>query len=167
MKGRKPKPTKLKMLAGNPGKRPLNKDEPQFAPDLPAPPGFLSQEARQEWDRIAGALYAQGVLTAVDRGALAVCCQLYGRLVQAETALAILAAKDPTSFGLLVKSRRCGPIINPLVAVAHKSMELYIRACAEFGITPSRRSRIKAFPRDAELQNPFRDHCQRPPRGPR
>ena len=161
MKGRKPKPTKLKILAGNPGKRPLNEDEPQFAPSLPEPPAFLSEEAKTEWERIAGALYLQGVLTAVDRGALAGCCQAYGRWMQAELALAGLAAKDPTTFGLLLKTPY-GPVCNPLVAIAHKSFELYVRTCAEFGMTPSSRSRIKAFPKDTELQNHFLDYALKP-----
>ncbi|HZK10243.1 MAG TPA: phage terminase small subunit P27 family, partial [Clostridia bacterium] len=34
-RGRKPKPTALKVLEGNPGKRPLNKNEPQ--PERKAP----------------------------------------------------------------------------------------------------------------------------------
>ncbi len=157
MKGRKPKPTHLKVIAGNPGKRPLNEDEPEFAPDLPEPPAFLSEEAKTEWDRVAGELYAKGVLTAMDRGALAVCCQLYGRLVQAETALAELAEKDPSTHGLLIKTGR-GAAENPLVGIARRSMDLYLRGCAEFGMTPSSRSRIKAVPKDGDLQNPFYDH---------
>jgi len=32
MAGRKPKPTALKIIEGNPGKRPLNKNEPK--PDI-------------------------------------------------------------------------------------------------------------------------------------
>ncbi len=161
MKGRKPKPTKLKLLAGNPGKRPLNEDEPQFAPDLPEAPGFLLPEARAEWDRIAGQLFAQGVLTSVDRGALAVCCQAWGRAVQAESALAELAEKDPSMHGLLIKTGR-GAVENPLVGIARRSMDLYLRGCAEFGMTPSSRSRIKAFPKDTELQNHFLDYALKP-----
>jgi hypothetical protein len=35
MRGRRPKPTRLKVLTGNPGKRPLNMDEPQPEPAIP------------------------------------------------------------------------------------------------------------------------------------
>ncbi len=157
MRGRKPKPTKLKLLAGNPGKRPLNEDEPQFAPSLPEPPAFLSEEAKAEWDRLASELYAKGVLTEMDRGALAVCCQAWGRAAQAEAALAALAAMDPSTHGLLIKTGR-GAVENPLVGTARRAMDLYMRSCAEFGLTPSSRSRIKAFPTDADLQNPFYAH---------
>jgi hypothetical protein len=34
MRGRKPKPTRIKALTGNPGKRPLNPHEPRPAPAL-------------------------------------------------------------------------------------------------------------------------------------
>ena len=122
MRGRKPKPTRLKVIAGNPGKRPLNKSEPEFTPSLPEQPAFLSEEAKLEWDRLAGELYAKGVLTEVDRGALAVCCQAWGRAVQAETALAELAEKDPSTYGLLIKTGR-GAVENPLVAYPTKIMK--------------------------------------------
>ena len=52
-RGRKPKPTAIKVLEGNPGKRPLNKFEP--APEKKAPPcpEWLNGEAKAEWERLA------------------------------------------------------------------------------------------------------------------
>ena len=38
MRGRRPKPTRLKLLTGNPGKRPLNDDEPQPQAAIPECP---------------------------------------------------------------------------------------------------------------------------------
>ena len=55
MAGRKPKPTKLKLLAGNPGGRPLPENEPQPDPAIPDPPDWMEGEALAEWRRIAGA----------------------------------------------------------------------------------------------------------------
>ncbi len=49
--GRKPTPTRLKLLRNNPGKRPLNPDEPQPEATLPEPPAHLSDEAKCEWQR--------------------------------------------------------------------------------------------------------------------
>lgn len=44
--GRRPKPTARKELAGNPGKRALNKDEPVFTPIKGAePPAWFEEEA--------------------------------------------------------------------------------------------------------------------------
>ena len=50
MRGRRPKPTHLKLITGNPGKRAINLREPKPVPKMPEPPTALSAEARQEWD---------------------------------------------------------------------------------------------------------------------
>src|SRR5205085_7950964 len=77
MRGRRPKPTRLKMLTGNPGKRPLNQDEPKPEASIPDCPPELSPAARQEWDRLAAELGALRMLTNLDRAALAAYCTAY------------------------------------------------------------------------------------------
>jgi hypothetical protein len=59
--GRKPKPTALKLLTGNPGGRKLNANEAK--PDLaqPTPPDFLNDHAKVEWGRIVGTLFRTGL----------------------------------------------------------------------------------------------------------
>src|SRR5262245_60351860 len=84
MRGRKPTPTRLKILYGNPGKRPLNGREPKPPPDLPKCPAHLDAEARKEWRRLARSLHACGILTSVDRAILAAYCQCYSRWVKLE-----------------------------------------------------------------------------------
>src|SRR5436190_10759398 len=63
MRDRRPKPTRLKLLTGNPGKRPLKEDEPRPEPAVPECPPELSPLARQEWDRLTGELDALRMLT--------------------------------------------------------------------------------------------------------
>ena len=70
MRGRKPKPTRLKVITGNPGKRPLNLDEPMPEPIVPDFPPELSPAAQIEWHRLAGELGKLRVLTNLDRGRL-------------------------------------------------------------------------------------------------
>ena len=53
MAGRKPKPTAVKKLEGNPGKRKLNSKEPVPAKGIPACPDWLMPEAKKEWERLA------------------------------------------------------------------------------------------------------------------
>ena len=62
-RGRKPKPTALKVLEGNPGKRPLNDREPVPPKGTLKCPAWLLPEAKKEWKRLAPALEAMGVLT--------------------------------------------------------------------------------------------------------
>ena len=59
--GRKPKPTSLKVLEGNPGKRALNDTEPKPEKKAPKCPTWLNKEAKKEWKRIATELEALGI----------------------------------------------------------------------------------------------------------
>ena len=142
--GTKPKPTHLKLITGNPGKRRLNEAEPKPEALIPDPPPELSADAREEWDKISPRLLAAGLLTAIDRAALAAYCQAYGRWVQAERALAEMAKRDLVTAGLLIKTKNGNAIQNPLVGTANKAMSDMVRYATEFGMTPSARSRVRA-----------------------
>ena len=84
MRGRKPKPTTLKVLAGNPGHRALNDREPPAPDDAPEPPDCLDAEGQAEWHRVTACLRQMGLLTAADRTALMAYCLAYSRWLQAE-----------------------------------------------------------------------------------
>ena len=76
-RGRKPKPTAIKELEGNPGKRPLNDAEPKPERKAPPCPKWLEPEAKKEWRRLSKQLEQIGVLTEVDQAAFASYCQAY------------------------------------------------------------------------------------------
>lgn len=141
-RGPKTKPTKLKLLTGTARSHRLNPHEPQ--PDVARPdaPEHLTAAAREEWDRIVVELLALGILTHLDRGALAAYCQAYGRWSAAETALARMAERDAVTDGLIVKTKSGNLIQNPLVGAANKAMADMVRYAAEFGLTPSARTRV-------------------------
>ena len=82
--GRRPKPTAIRRLEGNRGKRAWNHDEPEPPDGIPRCPKHLAPVARTEWRRVARALHAMGVLTPIDRAALAAYCQSYAKWVEAE-----------------------------------------------------------------------------------
>lgn len=134
MAGRKPKPTALKQLNGNPGKRPLNRKEPKFS-GTPTCPKHLDKAARAEWKRVSDELSATGLLTTVDRAALAAYCAAWSRWVDAETNI--------QKFGTVIKSPKSGfPIQNPYVGIANTALDQMRKFAVEFGMTPSSRSRI-------------------------
>ncbi len=149
-RGRKPKPTHLKVVTGNPGKRQLNENEPRPDLSIPAPPPHLSDEAKVEWGRVCDQLYRLKLLSDIDRASLAAYAQAYGRWVQAERALAKMAESDGVTKGLLVKTRNGNAIQNPLVGTANKAMADMMRYAAEFGMTPSARSRLSTDGEDTE-----------------
>jgi P27 family predicted phage terminase small subunit len=131
----------MKRLLGNPGRRPLPKNEPQPLSRKPQPPAHLSEDALGEWARVESELDAIGILSGLDRAALAAYCQAYGRWAQAERALAKMSnAAD----GLIIKTVSGNMIQNPQVGVANKAMADMVRYAAEFGMTPSARSRVNA-----------------------
>ncbi len=104
---------------------------------LPDCPEHLSDVAQAEWHRIAEALYDMGVLTLVDRAALAAYCQCYGRWVEAERMLETTPKLLKTKSGYVQQS--------PWLSVSNKQLELMGRYMAELGITPASRSRVEAM----------------------
>ena len=86
--GRKPKPTALKRLHGNPGGRALPKGEPEPGGlSSVAPPSHLSRDARAEWRRLAPELIRLGLLTVNDLAAFAAYCSAWSDFVAADRAL--------------------------------------------------------------------------------
>lgn len=134
MKGRKPKPTHLKLLQGNPGRRPINGAEPKPDTGLPTCPAHLGPSAKAEWKRLARDLNRIGLLTRVDRAALAVYCQSWSRWVEAERKL----AETPT----LLKTPAGYVQASPWLSIANRERELMARYMTELGLTPSSRSRL-------------------------
>ena len=122
------------MLTGNPGKRPLNEDEPKPNATIPDCPPELSPLARKEWDRLAGELGALRMLTNLDRGALAAYCTAYALWAEANEAL--------QKYGVMIKSPQGFPIQSPYLSIANRQAEIMMRIASEFGFTPASRSRI-------------------------
>lgn len=135
--GRKPTPTAIRKLRGNPGKRPINEREPAPARGIPSCPRWLKGEARHEWLRVTKLLDDAGVLTLVDRAAVLAYCQAWGRWVEAEKAL----QEEP---GPIITNPSGRLVVHPLVTVAAQAWAQTLKAAAELGITPSSRSRVSA-----------------------
>jgi P27 family predicted phage terminase small subunit len=76
-----------------------------------------------------------GLLTSVDRAALAAYCQTYSRWAKAETNIA--------QYGSVLKSPKSGfPIANPYVGIANRALDQMRKFAVEFGLTPASRSRL-------------------------
>lgn len=136
--GRPPKPTALKRLQGNPGKRKLPKNEPKPAADesLLTPPRWLDPEAKAEWRRVAPSLYTLGLLTNADRTSLSAYCKAYSRWYHAE--------KSMDREGLEVKTPSGFKQAQPKVAIAKGYAKQMQELAAQFGFTPASRTRLAA-----------------------
>ncbi len=135
-RGRKPKPTRLKLVQGTPGKRPLPADEPEPDVGLPPAPAHLSDAAKAEWDNIGGQLLELGLVTNIDAAALAVYCTAFARWAEAEEKL--------REFGMITKTPNGGLAQSPYLSIANRAMEQMMKALLEFGMSPSSRTRVKA-----------------------
>lgn len=131
---RKAKPTYLKVLQGNPGKRALPKGEIKPLTTLPEPPEHLNEDGMREWQRIVGELNALNVLTGMDWQSLSIYCTAFQLWVDA-----IRNVKDK---GSMVLSSKGFPLQNPYLAVVNKQAEIMLKMSSEFGFTPSARARM-------------------------
>lgn len=82
MAGRRPKPTALKLVTGNPGRRPLNSAEPTSPPYSAPPPKHLSNTAKETWERLTLLLNSMGILTIADAFALERLCDIYAEILR-------------------------------------------------------------------------------------
>jgi P27 family predicted phage terminase small subunit len=125
----------MKELEGNPGKRALNHKEPKPESVIPKCPPHLKGAARTEWNRITKELYALKIISNIDRAALAVCCTAWADYVK--------ACNKVEKEGEVIISDKGGLYQNPWVAIKKRSMDQVQKFYAEFGMTPSSRSRVK------------------------
>lgn len=141
----------MKVLQGNPGKRKINKAEPKPRVKKPSAPKHLRGEARKEWNRMAARLFEMGLLTEVDRAALAAYCTAWARYVLAEDEIARLQDSD-TEF--LVNRTESG-YEQPSVwlQISDRAVKQMKSFLVEFGMTPSSRSKVTVTKEEEE--NPF------------
>lgn len=138
MKGRKPIPTKLHVLNGNPGKRPLNQNEPKPIPIAPKPPGWLDPIAKKLWKDLAPQLEKLGLLTKIDGVAFEAVCQSYATWVKCER---FLKENGMTTTLITDKGSEYAQQ-RPEVSISNKALQNFKAFITEFGLTPSSRSRI-------------------------
>lgn len=150
--GRKSKPTALKLLQGNPGKRGLKggPPEPEALADVPAPPQWLADLGLwgvEAWEAVAPWLTRVGILTSTDRHNLEAFCAAYQRWRTAELEIAAKGLTVLTIKGDLKK--------NPACTVANESMRQMASFGAALGLDPSSRARLTGGGGGAKQDNPF------------
>jgi phage terminase small subunit len=116
MKGRKPTPSPLKIIQGNPGKRAINKDEPIASvvdADTPAP-DHLGTMASECWVHMVGLLSGSNVITELDLHGLELYCVSYENWRKAQ--------QKVIELGAIVKSPKSGyPVQSRILSVRPNS----------------------------------------------
>lgn len=138
--GRPAKPTQLKLVQGNPGKRAVNGNEPE--PDLLqdlTPPPHLAAPVAAVWNQLAPQLRKAHILTVIDTPALEIACD----------AIAVFRlSMEKTADGkVLVKNAETGNVsLSPWEIVKSMSVKRALAVLREFGATPAARSKVVVDP---------------------
>ena len=151
MAGRKAKPTALKIVMGNPGKRAIPTNLPEPTGELDQCPDFVSEEARAHWDYVTGLIQAiPGVSKRPDETTAALMCQAIADFMEASKVL-----KENGGNYQDVETKVGGIMtrIHPGVAVRKSAMDQILKICVEFGMTPSSRTRLRTD-LNADKKNP-------------
>lgn len=112
------------------------RDEVPAQPGVPRAPEWLNAAARAEWHRLVPRLLERGLVEVIDLSTLVSYCTAFAELVDAEQRLA--------EEGSTVVTARGGLMLSPQVRRAQMARQQLIRAAAEFGLSPSARTRVVA-----------------------
>ena len=149
----RPKPTALKLVTGNPGKRALNKREPKPRRLIPSCPAHLSDASKVAWGQLCVILDRMRVLTEADALALERLCDCYADILASRE----LIARDGRTYwsrspaGELLKA-------NPAVVQLRAADSQFKAYLIEFGLTPAARSKVNAEPDGDEGKDPLQQY---------
>ena len=138
--GRPAIPNNVHRMRGNPSKKSASELRDAVRPEthLPRAPGHLLPEAKREWTRIGRNLEKLGLVSDIDRAALAVYCQAYARWRDAEIRIADLGESA------LVESTPSGyKQMGVWLQISNRAVDQMHKFAVEFGMTPSARSRVQ------------------------
>lgn len=162
------KPTALKKLEGNPGKRKLNEDEPKYPPlVLSEAPPDLDEDGRRMWFELGSQLVQIGTLQTVDTYSFWRYCDMFSRWLKTQRWLRAnphgirqpilerdytfvngkytpIMIPDPNNPGQMIQKRVIKSWVTaPEVTEYHRLSESMRRLEGEFGLTPVARSRLR------------------------
>ncbi len=158
-RGPKPLPTNVHLLRGNASKKPLASlldDVVRPAVDIPECPAHIEGEARAEWERVTPHLFSLGLISQIDRAAIAAYCDTWGEYVEACACIKSMRAHFSTTVSIkdlpeTVRDWFAGHVattpsgyqqISIPIQHRNKSLEHLRSFLALFGMSPADRSRV-------------------------
>lgn len=121
--------------------------------EIPSPPKHLGIEAKKEWKRITPLLEELGLISGLDRAALALYCQAAGRLAELEMAFngKVQAKVDggmdyadavyEASYATTPSGYAQQSVIVQLIGKHREQLNRYLM---HFGLSPAARGRVQA-----------------------
>jgi P27 family predicted phage terminase small subunit len=145
IRGRPPKPSAIKKLTGNPGKRKIPVEKDFISADL-KPPTYLNARAQGEWKRLAKELIATGLLKATNAQIFAGYCEAFSMWREANERI--------KATGLLTKGSAGNVVANPLIKIAQMERNAMMQFAVELRITKHVQTSIPNF-NDNQPENEF------------
>lgn len=160
MRGRKKKPATLTVLQGNPGKRPVNANEPKPGKRAPSCPSHLDTQAKRIWNKVCKQLLPLGLISEIDEAILALYCQTYSTWLTLTHELkrdgAFIQVPVRDNKGELVRDFNDNvifePIKNPRIVEIRLHTAQIKTLAAEIGMTATSRARIQV-PMDSDEED--------------
>lgn len=145
--GRPMVPTRLKELAGNPGKRPLNPDEPQGSFDVFVEPMDISEDfyGHQAWEHVLRCLSILGIMDQVDQSRIEDYCVNYSLQRRARDIMDV--------EGIIVPSGKGTMMPHPASRIYFAAQDRCFKFAQECGFTPVSRARVHVT--RGQSQDPF------------
>lgn len=162
----RPKPTHLKVVTGNPGKRALNKREPKPAREIPSCPAHLSDTGKVAWGRLSVLIDRMGILTEADGAALERLCDCYAEILECREIIArdgrtysSVTTRTTSEEGEETTVEEVKSLLkaNPAVAMLADADRRFKSYLIEFGLTPAARSKVQAKTDDDEKSDPLKE----------
>lgn len=146
--GNRPKPTRLKLLEGNPGGRPLNRNEPEPGPGIPSMPEWLGAfpVAVAEWTREANVLNNMGVLTGADAGILAMRCYISSQIQELAADVKGEGRTFQSSWTDMMGDEKTISKTNPKAIQLKNLITEYRQIGSLLGFDPASRTRLSVEP---------------------
>lgn len=153
MAGRRPKPTVLKLVEGNPGKRKINKAEPKPKREVPSCPAHLSDAGKVAWGRLSVLLDRMGVLTEADSAALERLCDCYSDILICRESL----KADGWTYKTMDAQGNTLIKGNPAATQLRAADSQFKSYLIEFGLTPAARSKVQVKDDGDQKQDPLNE----------
>ncbi len=145
-RGRRPKPTHLKVIAGTFRADRSHKDEPKPRPLLRLdPPRGLDRHARTVWRQLAPLLQRLSLLTEADVFLFQSLCQAWARYVRAQQRAKTILARP------MKLTQEHLDLVRRVEISAEKGEHAFRLLAVEFGLSPSSRTRLGVEDSNAEI----------------
>lgn len=144
-------PTVLRLVRGNPSKRPINNTEPKPQKRVPPTPKYFTKQGKYWFKRLGEELDAVGVMTTLDGKALELLVEAYTEYRHHCEVLdkAGYTYTTETDGGTLIKA-------HPSAAMKADAWKRIRAMLSEFGMTPAARAKVNTEgPEEEDLLEAF------------